>query len=34
VNPLGLLFIVLGVLFMIIGIKGSYANFMAAVKEL
>lgn len=33
-NPLGLLFILLGVLLMIIGIKGSYGNFMAAVREL
>jgi hypothetical protein len=34
VNPLALLLILLGVLLIIIGIKGSYGNFMAAVREL
>jgi hypothetical protein len=33
-NPLAFLFIVLGVLLIIMGVKGSYGNFLAAVKEL
>ena len=33
-NPLAFLLLILGVLFIIIGIKGSYGNFLAAVKEL
>jgi hypothetical protein len=34
VNPLALLIIILGVLLIIMSIKGSYGNFMAAIKEL
>jgi hypothetical protein len=34
VNPLAFLFMVLGILLIIMAVKGSYGNFSAAVKEL